>query len=223
MRGGRERTVASALVFLALFLTAAGFWFALLPLAHGRDLTPVEMIQAGLPFRQTIQTAQTADLLFAVCRAVGKYPTAAASIVSTAVADRKELAPQIVVTALRCGVKKDCDFAGAMVAAAVTAAPDSAANIGQAASARAPNCAEIIQRAIEPATPADGAPIPNGQSGTSPTPGEEYDPLEPLHLVCDQGTPRALRASELDEFLKAHPGATLGPCPPSPSPTPGPK
>jgi hypothetical protein len=36
-------------------------------------------------------------------------------------------------------------------------------------------------------------------------PDERFDPHEQLNLVCDDGTQRAVRASQLDDFLRSNP------------------
>jgi hypothetical protein len=226
--------VRSHRAFLYLALLAPGLVFHLgsVPSAHARDLAPGEMIQSGLPVQTTVSTARKSDILFSLCRAVKAHPDAAAALTSTAVGARKEFAGEIVAIVLRCSGKSDCEFTKSIVAAAVAAAPDASGAIGEAALARAPACADTIRRAIPPASraklnpaavqsssPADVAPA----SGAAEAAVEELDPFEPLRLVCDNGTPRVVRESEIDDFLETHPGAFVGDCPaatPSPSPSP---
>src|SRR5262249_10617167 len=97
--------------------------------------------------------------------------------------------------------------------------------VADAAITRAPDCAEAIDRAAHPARkeppPLVAKTEASPTASPKPTPDETFDPLEALRLVCDSGSQRAVRASELDEFLRTHPDAVLGTCPPSPSPFPG--
>ena len=215
-------------VFLAL---GAEFWVAPISPSPARDLAPGEMIQAGLPPQNTIGTARKGDLLFAICGAVKEYSGAASALTSTAVAARKELAGEIVGTVLRCSEKSDCEFVGTIVAAAVAASGQATGPAGEAALAHAPNCAERIRRATQSAaSPTKGSGLskavpPTEQpppAVTSTSPNENYDPLEPLRLVCGDGTQRALRQSNVDDFLQTHPGSFVGVCPPTPSPSASP-
>jgi hypothetical protein len=228
----REKTGA-AFSLVPLVALGFGFWLSLFPRAHGRDLAPAEMIQAELPSGKIMRTANRGDLLFGVCRAVRKHEATASAITSTAVANRNEFAGPIVGTVLRCSGKNDCEFSGAIVAAAVAAAPNSARPVGEAALAQVPACAETIRQAtqslvtrpqsntaLKPTSPAE-----QQASSVTPSPSvtEHYDALEPLRLVCDEGTQRILRQSQVDDFLQTHPGAFLGRCQPKPSPTPSAK
>gem|GEM_PF-6333710 len=186
------------------------------------------MIQSGLPARTTIKTAPKSDLLLALCRAVKEHPDAAAALTSMGVAARKELAGEMVATVLRCSGKNDCEFVGTIVAAAVAAAAEVSGSVGQTALARAPACGDTIRRAVQPvatrakgtgATPAAESGEATGSLGGNGDANEEFDPLEPLRLVCDNGVQRALRESLVADFLETHPGAFVGTCPPAaPSP-----
>ena len=116
------------------------------------------------------------------------------------------------------GAEANCESLGLIVAAATTAV-GSPANIADAAMANAPNCAETIREAsrrgvkanehVEAETAAEQGPlIGTGSNG----PDEGFDPHEQLNLVCDDGTQRAVRASQLDDFLRSNPGSFLGLC-----------
>jgi hypothetical protein len=90
--------------------------------------------------------------------------------------------------------------------------------------ARMPNCADAIERAIKEAAKRR---MPRATSPGEPTSAvssqgaeESFDPLEPLNLVCDNGTRRAIRQSMVNDFLRLHPGSFRGACPPTPSPSP---
>jgi len=224
--------------FAGPLLLAALFWFEPVSGALDREPSATELIADGLPARKTLKNASKQDVLSAICRAVRKRRTSAAAITSAAVAARRDLAGDIVGVVLRCSGKIDCELVSTVVSWAMEA-QGNAITISDAAIARAPNCAETIQRATRPRsvseadrsgraetsshgdhaervtpTPARGADV-DPLIGTSAGADEGFDPLEPLTLVCDDGMQRALRVSLVDEFLRAHPGAVKGNCPPA--------
>ncbi|HEY2714185.1 MAG TPA: hypothetical protein VGI60_16865 [Chthoniobacterales bacterium] len=236
--------------FISPLLMAAPFWFEPLSAALAKEPSATELIADGLPARKTLKNASKQDVLSAICRAVRKRRTFAAAITSAAVAVRHDLGADVVGVVLRCSGKIDCELVGTVVSAAMEA-DGNAITISDAAIARAPNCAEAIQHATRPhavneadrngRTEASGhsehpehgeraAPTPARAAdvdpliGTSAGADEGFDPLEPLTLVCDNGMQRALRVSLVNEFLRAHPGAVKGDCPPaalrSSTPTP---
>ena len=212
---------------LGLFCLTAGFWAATSSLARSREASPAQLIQEGLPRRKTIATADKRELTKAICRAVTRHRNAAAAITSAAVSARKELAGEITATVLGCAGKIDCDFVARIVAAAGHTTNVSKDAIADAAVARASDCADAIERALRPVikepSPSPAKPE-NGAASAVPKPGadEGFDPLEPLRLVCDSGNQRTVRVSQVDEFLRTHPGAILGECPATPSPSPSP-
>ena len=219
---------SATLGFLFLVLTlAAGFWLLPLPEVSGRDPSPAELIQQGLSGRQTLKSASKVDLLSALCRAVRQRRSEAPAITSAAVRARPALTAEIVSRLLSCSGKVDCEFVGTIVSAALGANHNADTAIGDAAVARAPNCADTIARTIKEggwrgttpsATNSNGVPATGSRADAEKT----FDPLEPLTLVCDNGTPRAIRESLVDEFLRTHPGSFPGSCPPKPSPTAAP-
>ncbi|MEO7725025.1 MAG: hypothetical protein ABIU29_10150 [Chthoniobacterales bacterium] len=197
-------------------LLATAFWFAAPPISLSRDLSPTEMIENGLPARKGIKNASKPDFLNAVCSAVRKNRQAGGAITSAAIAARGELAGEIVGMVLRCASKLDCDYVETIVAAAVTARAVASPAISDAAISTASTCAETIQAAVRTAAPAGEVP----PAEDKPVAQEKFDPHEPLRLVCENGGHRTVRASELEEFLRTHPGSFAGPCPPTPSPSP---
>ena len=130
---------------------------------------------------------------------------------------RRESAGDILGAVLRCGGKTNCELVGSIVAAA-TAAEGDPAKIADAAMAKAPNCAETIREASRRGAKASDraevevAPEQGPLIGTSNGPDEGFDPHEQLNLVCDNGTQRAVRASQLDDFLRSNPGSFVGVC-----------
>ena len=121
----------------------------------------------------------------------------------------------------RVATEGHCELVGSIVAAAIAAEGDPA-NIANAAMAKAPNCGEAIRDASRSGAKASDraqvavAPEQVPLIGTSNGPDEGFDPHEQLNLICDDGTQRAVRASQLDDFLRSNPGADIGVChPPS--------
>jgi hypothetical protein len=212
-----------------LVMLAAACWLGPSPGALARELSPAEMIESGLSGKKPIKSADKAELLSAVCGAVRKNRSAAPAITSAAVTAQPELASEIVASVLRCSGKINCEVVRSIVVAAASVDAASVAAIGKAAIAGAPNCVETIRSTTrrlakndvdgngpDAASPTEQAPL----IGTSAGADEGFDPLEELRLVCENGTPRAVRVSQLDDFLRTHPDSVIGPCPPQPSPSP---
>ena len=212
---GRRRTGFFLAVFLLL---GAAFWTASLPAQPARETLAAEAIATQLPEKKTLKNANKTEILSAVCAAARKRRADVAAITQAAVVARRELAGEIVGLVLRCAGKTNCETTGAIVAAAHAAEGD-VTRITDAAMARAPNCAETIDAVIQ-----RGTKKPDAKSPAEPEPsavtgnGRDYgfDPHEPLELVCAGGTQRAVRASQLEEFLKTNPGSFPGPCQSSP-------
>jgi hypothetical protein len=219
---------AALLVFFVVAL-AAGVWVAALPAALGRDQTPKEMIQDGLPFAKTIESATKSEFLAAICTAVRRHRSVGASVTRVAVVARHDYAGEIVGTVLRCNAKRDCKYVRSIVAAAISADKSAATTIADAAIATAPDCADAIQNGVpraasgggdHPASDATGPDSQNPASSPSKDSDEGFDPHEQLTLVCDDGTQRTVRESQVDEYVRTHPGAFLGSCPSTPTPAP---
>ncbi|CAN5402781.1 hypothetical protein BH20VER3_BH20VER3_01140 [soil metagenome] len=197
--------------------------FCLLPVALARDPTPAEMIAQGLPSKRTLKNATQSDFLSAVCAAVKKHRAMAAGITSMAVVARRDLAGEIVEMVLRCDDRLTCDFLGPIVAAATAAAGNPAA-IVDAAMAKAPTCAETIREAVKRGAVSSDRAATEGVAAENLVPrmDDEFDPREEFKLVCDGKTPRIVRASQLEAFLRSHAGSFLGNCPQAPPPPPAP-
>ncbi len=223
----------SARTTLSLLLTAAlatGLWVATSPAAKAREMTPTEMIQENLPPGKTMKSATKPEFLSAVCAAVKKHRDVAPAITRVAVLTHRSYAGDIVATVLRCGPNGDCDFVRSIVGAGIRVAPSEASAIDDAALAIAPDCADAIQAAIPhdgkevleapaegPADFSSGAPtnqlpLPGSIGGG----GGGFNPQDNLILVCDNGTQRKVRESQLGSFLSGHPGSFVGSCQPTP-------
>jgi hypothetical protein len=220
---------AQTSVVLALIMTVvAGLWLGSAPGVSGRELSPREMIEQGLPPGKTMQNATKSEFLFAVCAAVKKHRRESPQIARVAVAAHREYAGDIVETIIRCATsteEPDCEFVGAIVAAAVAALPDAASAIADGALAAAPNCADVIQSALEPAAPGEGPAGgfgANPPGGVLPPPGSVggggggVNPQEQPVLVCDNGAQVTVLLSQLTAYLSAHPGSFVGSCQPTP-------
>lgn len=225
-RGSASPAIRRAvLTFCGAFLLAAGSWTVLLPAALARETTAADMIADHLPGRKTLKSATKSEFLGAVCAAVRKQRSAAAAITQAAVMMRRESAGDIVEVVLRCCGKTNCELVGLIVAAAITAEGDPL-KIADAAMVEAPNCAETIREASRRGAKAgdraevEAPPEQGPLIGTSSGPDEGFDPHEQLNLVCDDGTQRAVRASQLEEFLHSHPGSFLGACQTAPQTSP---
>ena len=218
------------LEFVVLILAAA-LGLVAAPSSLSRDSSPADLVENALPAKVTMKNASKSDLLDAVCAAVRKNRKSAAGITSVAVTAHGEFAGEVVGTVLRCTRKTDCTYVGAVVAAAVKAQPASGTAISDAAMARAPNCSETIEAAVKAAAQSQAGPAAAAgaasPTGTRTGSEENFDPHEQLVLVCADNVERAIRQSLLGEFMHAHTGSFLGPCPPptpalSPTPSPVP-
>ena len=207
-----------SLLFAAVLLAGAAIWTPSLPAQASRETAAAEAIATQLPKKKTLKSASKTEFLSAVCAAARKRRANVAAITQAAVLARRELAGDVVGMVLRCAGKTSCETTGLIVEAAHAAEGDES-KIADAAMARAPNCAETIHEAIQRGakTPATKSPAESeSQPGTSNARDYGFDPHEPLELVCAGGTQRAVRASQLEEFLQANPGSVPGPCPVSP-------
>ncbi len=223
MKSLRDSTSAGArwrrttqLVFpgAAVLFLGAVFWTASLSAQPARENAAAEAIATQLPEKKTLKNASKTEFLSAVCAAARKRRANIAAITQAAVLARREWAGEVVGMVLRCAGKTNCETTGAIVEAAHAAEGDES-KITDAAIAKAPNCAETIHEAISRSakTPAAKGPAePEPPPGTSNARDYGFDPHEPLELVCAGGTPRAVRASQLEEFLKTNPGSFPGPC-----------
>jgi hypothetical protein len=235
---------ASRRVLLSFFvagLLTIGFWLATAPAARARVTTPLDLIQAGLPPGKSITTATKPEVLAAVCAAVKEHRAIAPEIARTAISAHREYAGDIVATVLRCSPNVDCAFVARVVRSAIATAASEASIIQDAALAINPDCADAIQGGVPDGKEVlDGKEMLDGKQVLTP-PGEGpadfgggtinqvplpgsiggggggFNPGEQLLMVCDNGTQRSVRESQLGAFLRSHPGSFVGSCQPTPT------
>ncbi len=211
---------AAFVVLLGLAL-ASVFWAATAPSAVGAEMTPLQMLQAQLPAGKTVQTANHDELAGALCAAVKSYRDAAPQIVKAVIATGKISAREAVSISVRCLGSRDCALVAEVVAVGVNASPDDASAIIDDAIAQAPDCRDAIGQVGRVGggggnfsnAPAINQNPPPGSVGGG---GGGFNPEESRVTVCDNGTEVLVFASQLDEFLRTHPGAFAGPCQPTP-------
>ncbi|MEY2530528.1 MAG: hypothetical protein QOI96_613 [Verrucomicrobiota bacterium] len=206
---------------LVLFVGVAlgsAFWMASTPMAHGQGkLTPVEMIQSKLPHGKTIATATDAQLLEAVCKAVRQWPKQAAHIVRTAAGARKSLRTDILCTSIRClreGHALDCVWVADIVREWIKAEPSEANRWLELIMECAPECRDLLQNL--------GPNLGEGNFGNppinvNPPPGSVGGGAGGnVCIVCHNGQEIQVACSDLDNYLRGHPGDSAGPCQPTP-------
>lgn len=233
--GGGARLVMSLLLSAVL---AGSLWFATLPAAFARNVTPSEMIEQCLPPGKTVQTASKAEFLAGVYAAVKKHHAQAVEITKAAVEAHHNYAGDSVATILRGVSRLDCNFVEAIVLAALQAAPGEASAIDDAALAMAPDCSDAIQTAnsgLPGGGPDGGARGGLGSRGGGDFGGGTagvgvgatsfggggggggFNPQDQLLLVCDNGAQRTVRETLLGAFLRSHVGSFVGSCQPTPT------
>ncbi len=229
----QTRSARTSLAVIALFALGGLFWMTTAPVTAARVITPNEMIEAGLPPGLALKTAGRPQFLTAVCAAVKSHRQSAAVIAKTAVTAHHEYASEIVATAVRCarGDNADCEVTGAIVAASISAWPQAAAAIDDAAVAAAPDCVDPVQKRTEsdgkqvldgkevlsadiPAEGPENLPdLPTNQIGSvDVVGGGGFNPQESRVWLCDNGQQRKIRWTQMPKYLTTHPGAHAGKC-----------
>lgn len=218
------RVTASALktgvaLLLALAL-ASSLWFASSPNARGAQMTPAEMIQHKLPVNMTIATASDPQLLDAVCKAIKQWPKEAALIVRTAAGARQSLRSNILCMAIRCAREDkagiDCTWALDIVREWIKADPSLANQLTESIAQCAPECRDALQNLGSGAGEGEGA-FGNPPSNINAPPGSTGGGAGGnTCIVCHNGQEVQIACSDLQSYLRSHPGDTAGPCQPTP-------
>ena len=200
----------------ASVLLAGSFWMASLPIAQAKAITPAEMIQAHLPHAMSLTSAPKAELLSAVCQAVTKNRKEAPQIVRTAADARKEYTADILKTAVHClhtdAEHPDCELAHLILKEAIAADNDQADSLTELFLQVAPGCADSPEEGpngnFNNVSNLNGAPGSLG--GGSAASGETCS-------VCHANQSIQVACSELNSYLRGHPGDTAGACEATPN------
>ena len=182
-------------------------------------MTPAEMIQSKLPPNTTIATATDAQLMQGVCEAVKQWPKDARLIVRTAAGARKSIRTDILCTAIRCLRERhalDCSWVVDIVREWIKAEPSLANQLTEAIMQCAPECREALQNL----TLGEGV-FTNPPNNINAPPGSVGGGGGGnVCIVCHNGTEIQIACSDLDNYLRSHPGDTAGPCVPTPTTNP---
>jgi hypothetical protein len=207
----------TTLVFLLALGLGSSLWLASVSIVRAAAPTPAEMIQSNLPHAVALGSASKADVLSAVCKAVGEYRKDAPQIVRAAAGARKEFSGDIVGTAIRClrqGKEGalDCELVRSILREGTAADPERAASLTELVLGLAPDCSLD--------TPAEGP----GFTSTNPLANINAAPGSvggaaggDVCEVCHNTQELQIACSDLDSYLRAHPGDNSGPCVATPS------
>lgn len=214
----RESAWITGFVFVICTVLGFTFWTSMTPTAKAREMTPKELIESQLPAPQTLAKASKFQVLSAICAAVKRFRKDAPQILEATITARKEFATDAVKSVIHCLEKPDCNLIQDLVNAAITANPEAASEIADAALDVTPSCADAIQLAgIKP--PGEGPNEANqtdGPTNQNPPPGSVagggVDPQEATTLICDNGTQVNVAASRVESYLQNHQGAFVGNC-----------
>lgn len=205
-------TLKTTLAALVVITLVSSLWMTSLPAA---SMTPAEMIQSKLPLNTTVATATDAQLLQAVCEAVKQWPRDTRLIVRTAAGARKSIRSDILCMAIRCARERnalDCSWVLDILREWIKAEPSLANQLTEAAMQCAPECREALQNL----TLGEGA-FTNPPSNINAPPGSVGGGAGGnVCVVCHNGSEIQIACSDLDQFLRDHPGDTAGPCVPTP-------
>lgn len=203
------RSVRAALILLTTCALGAMFWVATIP-AQAQSMSPVKMIESQLPQGKTIQTAEKADFLAAVCAAVQKFSSAAPQIAAAAAATHPEWKKDILRTIFRCLGTEDCRLLG-RVLRALTAGDPRASELSELALELAPGCATSFGGG-QPGD--DGGGFGNAPGNLNPPPGSigGGGGQGNVIAICVNGLTRFVSPEEAQRILNSTPGATLGAC-----------
>lgn len=216
--GGLVATICKTTVlFVVMGGLGSAFWFASIPLAQAKQITPAEMIQSKLPANKTMASATDAQVLEAVCAAIKQWPKDTGLIVRTAAGSRQSLKADVLCMAVRCGYEKralDCGWVVALVRDWTKAEPSEANKLSELALKCAPDCRDALQGDV----PAEGPSNQAGPGNINPGPGSVGGGNSGnLCLVCHNGQQVQVACSDLGTYLSNHPGDTAGNCEATPN------
>jgi hypothetical protein len=194
-------------LFLAVALALASiFWSASLPLARAAAVTPAELIQVHLPHAMNLGNAPKADLLSAVCKAITRNQKEAPAIARTAAGARRELAPDILKTAVHCIRDENCELCQATLRELIAADSSQAAALTELFARLMPDCPDSPEEGPGGAASANNiGAAPGSVGGGAATSGD-------ICLVCHNNQSIQVPCSGLNSYLRGHPGDTAGAC-----------
>jgi len=210
--------VKATLVLLTVVALSAMFWVGSTPVAKAQS--PAEltsMLQAEMPAGKSLQGANKADFLAALSAAVQKHRSSAPALASFAASLHPEWKKDILRTIFHSLGDKDCRLL-ARVLQALTAGDPNASELTDLAIQLAPSCASSFGGGGGGGTQPPGSedegnfgPVPMNQN---PPPGSigGGGGQGNLIAVCFNGVTQFLTPEAASEFLRTHPGATLGEC-----------
>ena len=214
-----KQIVKATLVLLTVVALSAMFWMASTPVAKAESAaaqSPAEltaMLQAEMPAGKTVQGASKADLLAALCAAVQKHHAAAPALASFAASLHPDLKKDILRTVFRCLGDKDCTALNRVLKALSTGDPN-AAELTNLAIELAPKCASAFGEEAPIGEGEGGGGFGGGPSGVGAAPGSigGGGGQGTLIAICFNGVTQFFSAEAAADFLRTHPGATLGEC-----------
>lgn len=197
----------AALILLSLALGTM-FWSATTLTTQAQTMTPAQMVQAELPHGVAVASAGKADFLAAVCAAVTKHRNAAPAIAAFAVNLHPEWKKDILRTIFRCLGTDDCNLLKRVLRALIAGDPN-ASELTDLAIELAPNCASAFGGPAD-----DGGGFGNAPGNLNPPPGSIGGGGGQGNVVaiCFNGVTSFFSPEGATEFLRTHPGATLGAC-----------
>jgi len=204
-------------VLLAISATlAVTFWIASQPMAGAAAITPAEMIRGNLPHALSLANAPKADVLSAICKAVSKNQKAAPEIVRTAAGARRELTADILKTAVSClkedKTDLDCNLARSTLQQAIAVNADQADSLTELFIQLTPACLESPEEG--PNVNFTNVSNINGDPGSV---GGGAAVVADTCSVCHANQSIQVACSDLNGYLRSHPGDTAGACEATPN------
>jgi hypothetical protein len=155
--------------------------------------------------------APKADVLSALCKAITKNQREAPAIVRTAAGARRELAPDILKTAVHC-LRDDksapnCELGHATLRELIAADPSQAAALTELFASLMPGCLDSPEEGPDGVASAGNiGAAPGSLGGGGAAPGGD------VCSVCHNNQSIQVACSNLNSYLRGHPGDTAGAC-----------
>lgn len=207
--------IKAALALVTVLALGAAFWIGSTPAAQAQNMSPAKMIEAQMPHGKTMQNADKAELLSAVCAAVKKFRSAAPQIVRAAVSAHPEWKNDILRSAFNCLGNDDCGILSRVLRGAIAGSPGDASGLTQLATELAPACAGSFGGA----TGAGHGGGDGGEGNFGNAPGNLNPPPGSIGgggaqgsvlVVCFRGQTLFVTPERAQELVNQ--GATVGAC-----------